>query len=156
MTPAVQLLQQLKIRFELLEYEHDATASSYGDEAAAKLGLDANIVFKTLVVQLESGLLAVAIVPVNTTLSVKSVAEALGVKKAVMADPSKVQRSSGYVLGGVSPLGQKRLLPTLLDSSAKQFDVINVSAGRRGLEIQLAPTDLLALTKGRYADIAVR
>ena len=121
------------------------------------LGIEPARVFKTLLVELAgSGDLAVGIVPVDLQLDLKAIASAAGVKKCRMADPAMAERVTGYIVGGISPLGQKKLLRTFLDSSAAGFDTINVSAGRRGLEIELAAKDLLALTRGRLADIARR
>ena len=134
-------------------YEHDAGSPSYGLEAADKLQVPAARVFKTLVVGLEGVELAVAVVPVNKQLSLKSLARALGAKKAAMADPQAVERSTGYVLGGVSPLGQKKSLRTVIDQSAETFATIFVSAGRRGLEIELSPQDLCRLLDARFASI---
>lgn len=154
MTPAINLLKKHKVTFELHEYAHDPAADSYGEEAAQLLSLPAEQIFKTLVVELEDGKLAVGIVPVDGLLSVKSMARELGHKKAKMANKDAVSRSSGYVLGGVSPLGQKRLLPTVIDNSAKVFATMLVSGGRRGLDIELAPTDLAKLCKASFGDIA--
>ena len=134
-------------------YEHDAGSASYGLEAADKLQVPAARVFKTLVVGLEGVELAVAVVPVNKQLSLKSLARALGAKKQAMADPQAVERSTGYVLGGVSPLGQKKSLRTVIDQSAETFATIFVSAGRRGLEIELSPQDLCRLLDARFASI---
>lgn len=139
MTPAVALLKKQQQAFELHEYAHDPAAGSYGLEAAEKLGLDARRVFKTLVVQADTGELLVAMIPVCNSLSLKKLAAAAGVKKVAMADPALVSRSTGYVLGGVSPLGQKKRLRTFVDQSAASFASLYVSGGRRGLEIELAP-----------------
>lgn len=148
MTPAIKAAKKAKIKFEVHSYQHDANASSYGLEAVEKLNLAAEQVFKTLVLSLDNSQLVVAIVPVEHQVNVKMLAKAAGAKKAQMAKPEDVQRSSGYVLGGVSPLGQKKQLKTFLNSSAKAHDLIYVSAGRRGLEIALSPKDLLTLTRG--------
>ncbi len=153
MTPATKQLDQAKIAYRLHRYEHDPKAESYGTEAADKLGLDAAQVFKTLLAASETGELLVAIVPVNGKLNLKNLASAAGVKKAVMADPAAAQRSTGYLLGGISPLGQKKRLRTYLDESAGAFGTIFVSGGRRGLEIELAPVDLAKQTQGQFADI---
>ncbi len=153
MTPGINAAKKAKISFILHEYEHDPAAASYGLEAAEKLGVDATRVFKTLVVDLGNKQLAVGIIPVSDLLSMKLIAKAAGVKKASMAAVDEVERSTGYVLGGVSPLGQKKRLKTFLDSSAQAFETIMVSAGRRGLEIELSPDDLLRLTSGHYADL---
>ncbi len=142
--------QQAGIRFELHEYEHDPAAGSYGLEAAAKLGVPAERIFKTLVVSID-GTLTVAVVPVEAQLDLRS----LG-KRAALADTAAAERATGYVAGGISPLGQRKRLPLLLDESALEHETIHVSAGRRGLEIELAPADLLALTGGRAAPLASR
>lgn len=153
MTPAITLLKKNKVVFEVLQYNHDSRAESYGTEAAEKLSLDANDVFKTLVVSDESGKLAVAIVPVSTRLSEKKLAKALTVKKIVMANAEQVMSSTGYVLGGVSPLGQKKRLRTVIHQSAKDKKRVYVSAGKRGVEVALAPNALANLVNGAFADI---
>ncbi|MBC3767038.1 Cys-tRNA(Pro) deacylase [Neptunicella marina] len=154
MTPAVKAAQKAKVSFELLEYQHDSANQAFGLEAVEKLNLPAEQVFKTLVTKLDNYKLVVAIVPVTGMLNLKALAKTCNGKKAVMADKSEVERSTGYVLGGVSPLGQKKALMTVLDSTAEQFDTIYVSGGKRGLEIQLSPQDLIKLTRGRTAAIA--
>lgn len=154
MTPAINLLKKKKTEHKVHSYDHDANHSSFGLEAAEKLNLNPKQVFKTLVSELGDGTLVVAILPVNQMLSMKLLAKATGAKKAAMADKNKVEKTTGYVLGGVSPLGQKKLLKTVLDASASQHDTIYVSAGRRGLEIELSPDDLLALTRGSRAPIS--
>ena len=153
MTPAINLAKKLKIPFTVHEYQHDAAAASYGEEAAEKMGVSSDRVFKTLVVSVDGANLHVAIVPVSHQLSLKKVAKAAGLKKVSMADKQRVEKTTGYVLGGVSPLGQKRLLPTVLDETAMAFDTIFVSAGKRGLEIELTPHDLLNALKAISADI---
>ncbi|WP_068270487.1 Cys-tRNA(Pro) deacylase [Aldersonia kunmingensis] len=156
-TPATTLLEQAKIAHLVHRYQHDPRSDSYGTEAvdalAADLGVEAGQVFKTLVVELSSGTLAVAVLPVPAKLSLKAAAAALGAPKAVMADPAKAQRSSGYVTGGISPLGQRRKLATVIDSSALDWERVFCSAGRRGLEIGLAPADLVRLTDAVTAPI---
>jgi Cys-tRNA(Pro)/Cys-tRNA(Cys) deacylase len=147
MTPAVAAAERAGIPFTLHVYEHEAGAA-YGLEAAAKTGVDAARVFKTLVVT-QDGALSVAIVPVAAQLDLR----ALG-KRAALADRAAAERATGYVLGGISPLGQRKRLPTLLDESALEFETIFVSAGRRGLEIELAPDDLVRLTDARVAAVA--
>lgn len=154
MTPAINILKQSKTPYSLLEYQHDSSATSYGNEAVEKLSLDARQVFKTLVITCDNEKLAVAIVPVDLKLNLKAIASALKVKKVKMADVKRVEASSGYVLGGVSPLGQKRLLPTVIDISAENFSQIYVSGGKRGLEIALCPKDLAHLCKATYANIS--
>jgi Cys-tRNA(Pro)/Cys-tRNA(Cys) deacylase len=147
-TPAIAAAEKAGIRFTLHEYDHDPKAASYGLEAAEKLGLDPARVFKTLVVSVD-GDLTVVLVPVEAQVDLR----ALG-KRAAMADPKLAERTTGYVTGGISPLGQRKRLPTILDESALLHETIHVSAGRRGLEIELAPADLLALTGGRTAAVA--
>lgn len=153
MTPAIQQAKQKGIVYRVHEYLHDPNSRSFGEEAAEKLGIDPARVFKTLVLELDGKLLAVGVVPVSRQLNLKRFAKVVGRKKAAMAEPSQVERSTGYVLGGISPLGQKRALMTVLDNSAKDFDTIFISAGRRGLEIELSPVDLAALTQASFHDI---
>ncbi|PMG29568.1 aminoacyl-tRNA deacylase [Shewanella sp. 10N.286.52.C2] len=153
MTPAINTLKKHKTPHTIHEYEHDSNAQSYGDEAVEKLGVSASQVFKTLVVTIDSKELAVAVVPMTSMLSLKLLAKALGGKKAVMADKGLAEKTTGYVFGGVSPLGQKRCLKTVINSSAKELNTMYVSAGRRGLEISLAPADLQTLTQATFANI---
>lgn len=153
MTPAINKAKRAKVDFRLHEYEHDASSPSYGDEASAKLGVDGDRIFKTLVVSVGGRELAVAVLPVSKQLDLKLYARAVGVKKAVMADKQTVEKITGYVLGGVSPIGQKRSLTTVIDESATNFETIFVSAGRRGLQIELSPENLCVLTAGRFMDI---
>ena len=154
MTPGITAVKEAKIAHKIHEYDHDAASESYGLEAAEKLGVPAERVFKTLVVSLDGRELAVAVVPVRAMLSMKRMAKAAGAKKAVMAEKADVERSTGYVVGGVSPLGQKRRLRTVLDSSARDYPTIYVSAGRRGLEIELNPDDLARQVDGKFVEIA--
>jgi Cys-tRNA(Pro)/Cys-tRNA(Cys) deacylase len=154
MTPAIKLLEQHKKPFRIHEYAHDSSAESYGLEACERLDVPAEQVFKTLVVELDSGELAVGIVPVDALLAIKAIAKSLSAKKAKMAQPDDVIRSTGYVLGGVSPLGQKKRLQTVIDSSATKLQSIFVSAGKRGLEIELAPSDLAELCDAQFSSIA--
>lgn len=145
------------VSFHMHAYTHDPRATSYGMEAAEALGFPPEQVFKTLLVDVSSGPrpeLAVGIVPVHLKLDLKAIATALGAKKAVMADPTQASRSSGYVVGGISPIGQKTPLPTVLDESAILLESVLVSGGRRGLDVELAPDDLVALTGATYAPIA--
>ncbi|WP_284987299.1 Cys-tRNA(Pro) deacylase [Arthrobacter sp. fls2-241-R2A-172] len=151
-TPATAALAAAGVPFVLHPYAHDPSASSYGLEAAEVLGIDPARVFKTLMVEVE-GRLAVAIVPVSGNLDLKSVAASLGSKKAAMADPKAAERRTGYVLGGISPLGQRQPSPTVLDDSALAFETILVSGGRRGLGIELSPADLVSLTQAITASI---
>ncbi|RZS66062.1 Cys-tRNA(Pro)/Cys-tRNA(Cys) deacylase [Agromyces ramosus] len=152
-TPATVALTRAGIAFRALSYEHDPRAAAYGLEAAEKLGLDPDRVFKTLLASVD-GALAVGIVPVAMQLDLKALAQALGGKRAEMADPALAERKTGYVVGGISPIGQKALLPTVLDESAILAETIYISGGRRGLDLELAPDDLIAVTGGRYAPIA--
>ena len=149
MTPAVKEAQRAKVSYKVHEYAHDRSSDSYALEAVEKLGIAAERVFKTLVVELDKERLAVAIIPADSQLSMKQVAKATKAKKAAMADKHAAMRASGYVLGGVSPLGQKKQLETLLDASARDHASIFVSAGKRGLEIELAPSDLKTLTNAK-------
>jgi Cys-tRNA(Pro)/Cys-tRNA(Cys) deacylase len=153
MTPAINVARKAKIAHQVHEYDHDPGTESYGVEAADKLGLPENRVFKTLVVTVDGKELVVGVLPVSSMLSMKALAKAMGAKKAAMAKPADVERVTGYVLGGVSPLGQKKRLKTIIDASAQTFPTIYVSAGRRGLQIELDPQDLKKLTGGSYADI---
>ncbi|MFJ5548294.1 Cys-tRNA(Pro) deacylase [Streptomyces sp. NPDC093225] len=152
-TPATVALTGAGVPFTVHAYEHDPAVTSYGEEAAAAMGVSPDRVFKTLVAEVD-GALTVAVVPVAGSLDLKALAAAVGAKRAVMADPAAAERSSGYVRGGISPLGQRRRLPTVLDASASGHATICVSAGRRGLEVELAPTDLAALTAATLAPIA--
>ena len=152
-TPATVALTKAKVEFTTHAYEHDPAAKSFGLEAAEALGLAAGQVFKTLLVEVD-GKLTVGVVPVDKQLDLKAIAAAAGGKKAVMADPAAAERTTGYVVGGISPIGQKTALPTVLDETAILAETIFVSGGRRGLDLELAPDDLIAVTGGRYAPIA--
>lgn len=147
MTPAIKHAEREKVEFKIHQYEHDPSVQAYGEEAAEAMGADASRVFKTLLIALngESKDLAVAIIPVSDQLSLKAAASTLGAKKAAMADARIAQITTGYILGGISPLGQKKRLPTIIDESAFEFDSIFVSAGRRGLEIELSAESLQLL-----------
>ncbi|MCE4070328.1 MULTISPECIES: Cys-tRNA(Pro) deacylase [Pseudomonas] len=153
MTPAIDLLKKNRAEHHVLSYEHDPKAPSYGLEAAEKLNLDPARVFKTLLASSEKGELLVAVVPVVGTLDLKALAHAAGVKKADMADPHAAQRATGYLVGGISPLGQKKRLRTFIDESAQGFPTIHVSAGRRGLEVELSAATLAGLTSATFAPI---
>jgi Cys-tRNA(Pro)/Cys-tRNA(Cys) deacylase len=152
-TPATVALTKAKVEFSTHAYEHDPAAKSYGLEAAEALGLAPEQVFKTLLVEVD-GKLTVGVVPVGKQLDLKAIAAAAGGKKAVMADPAAAERTTGYVVGGISPIGQKRALPTVVDSTATDHPTVYVSGGRRGLDIGLSPTDLITVTKARTAAIA--
>ena len=153
MTPALDLLKKARAEHRVHSYEHDPKSASYGLEAAEKLGLEPQQVFKTLLASSEKGELLVAVVPVVGTLDLKALAHAAGVKKCEMADPAVAQRATGYLVGGISPLGQKKRLRTFIDDSARDFATIHVSAGRRGLEVELAAAVLAEHTQGAFAAI---
>lgn len=153
MTPAIDLLISAQVPHTVHAYQHSPSTPSYGLEACQQLELSPQQVFKTLLVELSNEQLVVNVLPVANQLDLKAVARALGTKKARMADKQKVQRTSGYLLGGVSPLAQKKSLRTLLDETAQLFDSIYISAGRRGLEIEIAPADLLKITAANYLDL---
>lgn len=156
-TPATVLLAAQKVAHTVRAYEHDPRARerglSYGEEAALALGVEPERVFKTLVADVD-GALTVAVVPVDATLDLKALAAAAGGKKAAMADPGAAERATGYVVGGISPLGQRKRLATVVDDSALAFPTVLVSAGRRGVDVELAPGDLVRLTGARTAPIA--
>lgn len=152
-TPATAALAAAGVPFVLHPYDHDPAAASYGAEAAAALRVDPARVFKTLMVEVD-GRLAVGIVPVSGTLDLKAFAAAMGTKKAALADPAAARRRTGYVLGGISPLGQRLPSPTVLDTSALALETVLVSGGRRGLDIELAPGDLARLTNATTAAIS--
>ncbi|MFP3992497.1 Cys-tRNA(Pro) deacylase [Streptomyces sp. E11-3] len=151
-TPATVALTAAGTPHTLHQYAHDPSHPSYGDEAAEAMGVSPERVFKTLLAEVD-GALTVAVVPVAGSLDLKALAAAVGGKRAVMADPAAAERSTGYVRGGISPLGQRRKLPTVLDASATAHESICVSAGRRGLEAELAPDDLAKLTDAVLAPI---
>ena len=152
-TPATVALSRAGVAYAERAYDHDPAADSYGLEAATALGVEPARVFKTLLVDTGSGL-AVGVVPVDKQLDLKAIAGALGVKKAAMARPADAERSTGYVVGGISPVGQKRPLPTVLDESATGHATILVSGGRRGLDLELSPADLVRVTDATTAPIA--
>ncbi|WP_158892465.1 Cys-tRNA(Pro) deacylase [Amycolatopsis anabasis] len=152
-TPATALLAKQKVAHKLHSYDHDPRSESYGTEAVEALGLDPARVFKTLVAEVD-GALTVGVVPVTGQLDLKALAAAVGGKKAKLADTAAAQRATGYVLGGISPLGQRSRLPVVVDTSAEKFETVHCSAGRRGLEVELAPADLIRLTKATVAPIA--
>ena len=151
-TAATQALAKSGIQFVPHAYQHDAAATDFGAEAARELGVDAARVFKTLMVETDAGL-GIGIVSVRDQLDLKALAGELGAKKAAMADRAVAERKSGYVVGGISPVGQKTRLDTVLDDAAREFETIFVSGGRRGFDIELAPDDLLAAVGGRMARI---
>lgn len=153
MTPAINTAKKAKIDFTIHEYTHDSKMRSFGEEAAEKLGIEKGRVFKTLVISDDSAQLSVAVVPVSSLLNLKLFAKAIGSKKAAMADKKLAESKTGYVLGGVSPIGQKKKLLTIIHETARQYESIFVSAGKRGLDIELAPDDLIKLTSGKYSRI---
>jgi len=153
MTPAVNEIRRAAVPHRVLEYDHDPTAEAYGPEAATALGLDPARVFKTLVAVVD-GRPAVGLVPVERRLDLKALARAAGGKRADLADPADAERWTGYVVGGISPLGQRRRLPTYVDATAADGPSLYVSAGRRGLELELAPDDLVRLLGATVAPIA--
>lgn len=152
-TPATVALDRAGISYQLHPYSHDSRADSYGDEAARALGVDGRRIFKTLIATVD-GQLVCAVVPVAGRLNLKALAAAVGGRKADLADPAQAQRATGYVLGGISPLGHRRPVPVVIDSSVEDQPTMYVSAGRRGLQLELAPADLIALAKARLAGIA--
>ena len=151
-TPATVALSQAEVEFTVHAYDHDPAAPSYGTEAAEAMGVEPERVFKTLLADVD-GKLTVAVVPVSGQLDLKALAAAVGGKRAAMADPAAAERTTGYVLGGISPLGQRKKLPTVVDASALEFETVFCSAGRRGLEIELAPADLVRLASASTAPI---
>lgn len=161
MTPAINLLKKLNIRFNIHQYEHDPNETHYGREAISKLdpklAIVAGQIFKTLIVSLNgnSKTLAVCVLPVDAHLDLKKAAKAFNCKSLVLTEPSLAQKITGYLVGGISPLGQKKQLPTLIDSTAKQFPTMFISGGRRGLEIEIDPEDLLNILHAQFIKITV-
>jgi Cys-tRNA(Pro)/Cys-tRNA(Cys) deacylase len=155
MTPAVRLLKKNKVEFQLHQYKHDPNHESFGLEAVEATGKPAEQVFKTLLFSLDGGSegLAVAVVPVNKKLNLKLAAKANKIKKAAMADPMLAQKVTGYLVGGISPLGQKKRLPTFLDESAAGQATICISGGKRGLEIEINPNDLAKQLNAQFVGL---
>ncbi|RXJ96703.1 Cys-tRNA(Pro) deacylase [Arcobacter sp. AHV-9/2010] len=156
MTPAINLLKKNKCDFKIHKYEHNPACTNFGDEAVEKLRLDANQVYKTLLVELTPKELVVCVVPVSKQLSLKALADIFGVKKAQMAQKDEAQKVTGYLLGGISPLGQKKLLRTVLDESINDFKTIFISGGKRGLDIELNPKDLEVILKAKVGRIVAK
>ena len=152
-TPAVAALVRAGVAHRIHQYDHDPAAESFGQEAVDALGVDAGQVFKTLIADVD-GALVVGVVPVEGRLDLKLLAAARGAKRAEMADPAAAERATGYVVGAISPVGQKRRLPVVIDDSASTWETVFCSGGRRGLEIELAPADLCAVVDGRLAPIS--
>jgi Cys-tRNA(Pro)/Cys-tRNA(Cys) deacylase len=152
-TPATVALREAGLTFQAHVYEHDPSAPSYGLEAAEALGVEPDRVFKTLLAETDAGLV-VGVVPVTGMLDLKALAAAVGARRAAMAAPALAERRTGYVVGGISPIGQKTRHVTVVDETAQLFDTVYVSGGRRGLDVELTPADLLAATGGRFAPIA--
>lgn len=152
-TPAVRAAEKAGIAFELLEYEYDPAADEIGVHAAQALGRPPSTVFKTLVVALDSDELVCTLIPSDARLDLKALAAAAGVRKAELADPRKAERTTGYVVGGISPLGQRKRLRTFVDASASRLPELVVNGGRRGLQIVLKPAQLIAVTSASVADL---
>ncbi|MCZ2527615.1 Cys-tRNA(Pro) deacylase [Streptomyces sp. NPDC059506] len=152
-TPATVALTAAGVAFTVHTYEHDPAAASYGGEAAEAMGTDPARIFKTLVADVD-GTLTVAVVPVSGSLDLKALASAVGGKRAAMADPAAAERTTGYVRGGISPLGQRKRLRTVVDATALEHGTVFVSAGRRGMEVELPPQDLVRLTGATTAPVA--
>ena len=155
MTPAIDLLRQLGIEHEVAQYDHDPNHPSFGQEAADALGVDPDQVFKTLMIDLDDGRRAIGVVPVTCTLDLKAIAAAAGAKRATMTNPDEAERRSGYVVGGISPFGQKQQLATFVDEWATALERIYCSGGRRGLEIVVAPAAFATVLDAEFPAIAV-
>ncbi|MEM9203344.1 MAG: Cys-tRNA(Pro) deacylase [Actinomycetota bacterium] len=155
MTPAVELLRRLGIAHEVVQYDHDPSHPSFGVEAVEALGIEPDMAFKTLMVTLDDGRNVIGVVPVACTLNLKAIASAAGAKKAAMTDPAEAERRSGYVVGGISPFGQKQVLPTFVDEWATALDRVYCSGGRRGLEVVVAPDAFVAALDATFPSIAV-
>jgi Cys-tRNA(Pro)/Cys-tRNA(Cys) deacylase len=152
-TPATTALTRLGLGFTLHSYDHDARSPAFGEEAAAALDVEPARIFKTLIVQVDSALVC-GVVPVSARLDPKKLAAVVGGKRGELAEPAAAARATGYVIGGISPIGQRSRLPVVIDDSAQQFATVYVSAGRRGLQVQLAPADLAQAAAARFAPIA--
>ncbi len=155
MTPAINFLKKNKCEFKIHKYKHDPKVTNYGLEASEKLNLDANLVYKTLLAQVNQNEFVVAIIPVNKSLNLKALATHFNSKNAKMADKDEAQKVSGYLLGGISAFGQKRRLKTVLDFSAKSYESIYISAGKRGLDLQINPNNIIELLDSSYNNISI-
>ncbi len=153
MTPAIQYVKKANVYYILHRYDHSSSCEQYGQEAVEKLRISSNKMLKTLVVALDGSEYAISVLPVSMQLDFKAAAAAFGVKKVKLADEKEAMRTTGYVIGGISPLGQKKKLATIIDKSALNYETIYISAGRRGLVMELNPMDLQVLTKGKFAFI---
>jgi Cys-tRNA(Pro)/Cys-tRNA(Cys) deacylase len=153
-TPALAALTKAKVAHTVHRYEHDPAVTAFGEEVVQALGVDGARVWKTLVAQLDTGELVVGVVPVAAQLDLKALAQALGSKRAAMAPVALAEKSSGYVAGGISPIGQRKALRTVVDESATRLSTLFVSAGRRGIQVEIAPADLIAVTGARSVAIA--
>lgn len=153
MTPATSALSAAGIEFRVVEYDHDPTNSDFGAEAVAGTGVDGSQVFKTLLAELPDGEIVVAVVPVVCLLDLKGLARAAGAKRAIMADPTLAERRTGYVVGGISPFGQRQRHRTFVDESAELYDEVYVSGGRRGLEVVVAPSTFSSVLDAGFADL---
>lgn len=154
MTPAIRLLDQAGVAYQLHTYQHDATCTDFGLEASQKLGVEPQRMFKTLVVRSDTGTLAMVLVSVQDRVDLKKLAHALGSKKADLADPTLAEKTTGYVVGGISVLGGRKTLPTFVDQSMEPFPTIYISAGKRGLQLELPPSELIKLTKATVCSLA--
>ncbi len=153
MTPAVKALEAAGAYFRVVEYAHDPASTDYGQEAADAMGVDGSQIFKTLLAELPDGELVVGVVPVVCLLDLKAIAKAAGAKKATMADPTVAERRTGYVVGGISPFGQRQQHRTFVDESAELYDEVFVSGGRRGMEVVVAPSTFAQLLDATMADL---
>lgn len=155
MTPAINELKKNKIDFSIHKYKHDPKIDNYGLEAAEKLNIDANRVYKTLLAQLNTKELVVAIIPVNKSLNLKSLASYFEAKSASMADKDEAQKVTGYLLGGISAFGQKKRLRTIVDATSKVFETIYISGGKRGLDLQIKPSDIIKVLNSNYCEVSI-
>jgi len=154
MTPAINTATASGINFKVHSYTHNTSNTAYGDEASRKLGINAEQIFKTLVCETQDSELVVGIISVSAQLNLKAMASSVNAKKVALADKDKVERITGYVIGGISPLGQKKALRTIIDTPAQQYPTIYISGGRRGLEIELNPCDLVKLANAQFSAIS--